>query len=97
VCANSNFIVNFFQITEDPRTNGTYFGVDAPDFQQNGGTHTAGRIMALVGPPTLNPTGMVFLNITSTNGASAPPLAYRNPLPMSDGKLIAATTIATNV
>ncbi len=94
VAANTNFIVNFFQITEDPRTNGTYFGVDAPDFQQTGGTHTAGRIVALVGPPSLNPTGMVFLNITTPANTQ---WLYRNPLPMSDGKLIAAVTPATTI
>ena len=94
VAANTNFIVNFFQITEDPRTNGTYFGVDAPDFQQTGGTHTAGRIVALVGPQSLNPTGMVFLNITTPANTQ---WLYRNPLPMSDGKLLAAVTPATTI
>ena len=94
VAANTNFIVNFFQITEDPRTNGTYFGVDAPDFQQTGGTHTAGRIVALVGPQSLNPTGMVFLSITTPANTQ---WLYRNPLPMSDGKLIAAVTPATTI
>jgi hypothetical protein len=94
VAANTNFIVNFFQIAEDPRTNGTYFGVDAPDFQQNGGTHTAGRIIALVGPPSLNPTGMVFLNITTP---ATTQWLYRNPLPMSDGRLIAAVTPGTGI
>src|SRR5262249_24488849 len=39
----------------------------------------------------------VFLNVTMTNSASAPPVLYRNPLPMSDGQLIAAVTPATNV
>ena len=97
VSANTNFIANFFQPVEDPRNPGTYFGVDAPDFSPAGGTHTAGRIVALAGPPTLNPTGMVVLNITSTNvGNLNTPLAYRNPLPMTDGKLLAAVTPATN-
>jgi len=63
--SNTNSLNNFFQIAEDPRNPGTYFGVDAPDFSPNGGSHTAGRIIALTGPPTLNPTGMVVLNITS--------------------------------
>ena len=94
IAANTNFIVNFFQMTEDPRTNGTYFGVDAPDFQQTGGTHTAGRIVALVGPQSLNPTGMVFITITSNALA---PWLYRNPLPMTDGKLISTVTPATTI
>ena len=96
--ANTNYLINFFQIVEDPRNPGKYFGVDAPDFSPGGGTHTAGRIIALTGPPSLNPTGMVIVNITSTNmGTASNPLLYRNPLPMSDGALLAAATPALNV
>jgi hypothetical protein len=96
--SNTNSLNNFFQIAEDPRNPGTYFGVDAPDFSPNGGSHTAGRIIALTGPPTLNPTGMVVLNITSpTFGTPTLPLIYRNPLPMSDGKLVAVSSPATSV
>jgi len=96
VSANSNFIANFFQIAEDPRNPGMYFGVDAPDFGAAGGTHTAGRIIALTGGPNLNPTGMVVVNITTTNGLNLAPALYRNPLPMSDGKLVAVVSPATN-
>ncbi|MEY4384918.1 MAG: hypothetical protein RLY20_201 [Verrucomicrobiota bacterium] len=87
VSVNTNFIENFFQIVEDPRTNGVYFGVDAPDFSQNGGTHTSGRILTLTGPPSLNPNNMFFTRITA-----ATTINFRNPLPMSDGALIAAAT-----
>ncbi len=86
--ANTNFIENFFQITEDPRTNGTYLGVDAPDFSPTGGAHTSGRIIGLVGPPSLNPDNMTFFYVTAANGG----LNCRNPLPMADGKLISAVT-----
>jgi hypothetical protein len=96
--SNTNSINNFFQIVEDPRNPGTYFGVDAPDFSPGGGTHTAGRIVALTGPPSLNPTGMVILNITSpTFGTVAVPQIYRNPLPMSDGTLLAVSSPAIGV
>ena len=42
VSANTNFLVNFFQIAEDPRRPGTYFGIDAPDFSA-GGRHRCRR------------------------------------------------------
>ena len=96
VSANTNFIVNCFQITEDPTNAGTYFAVDAPDFSLNGGSHTAGRLIAFTGGPNVNPNAMVFMNLTTTAALTTTPLLYRNPLPMSDGRLIAAVTSATN-
>jgi len=96
ISANTNFINNFFQITEDPTKAGTYFAVDAPDFSPGGGSHTAGRIIAFTGGPNVNPNAMVFMNVTTTAALNTSPLLYRNPLPMSDGRLIAAVTSATN-
>lgn len=92
--ANTNYIVNMFQIVEDPRNPGIYVGIDAPDFSQQGGTHTAGQILSLSGAPTVNPTNMVVCYLTpkSTAGPNASGI-YRNPLPMSDGTLIAAFTL----
>jgi hypothetical protein len=86
--ANTNLFESIFQITEDPRTNGTYYGVDSPDFNPTAGMHTSGRIIGLVGPPSLNPNSMTVFYVTATGGG----LNYRNPLPMSDGKLISAVT-----
>ena len=96
--ANTNYLVNFFQIAEDPTHPGTYLGIDAPDFSANGGTHASGQILTLTGPPTLNPTGMVVAYITSktTFSPNAGLGIFRNPLPMSDGALVAAFTPATN-
>jgi hypothetical protein len=91
IAANTNLIENFFQITEDPRTNGTYLGVDSPDFSPTGGAHTSGRIIGLIGPPSLNPDNMMFFYVTAANAG----LNYRNPLPMADGKLISAVTPAS--
>lgn len=91
--SNTNFLLNFFQITEDPRNPGTYFGVDAPDFSPFGGTHTAGQILTLTGPPNLNPTNMVISYVTAKSTFNPNALGlFRNPLPMSDGTLIAAFT-----
>ena len=96
--ANTNYLFNFLQIAEDPRHPGTYFGVDAPDFSPGGGTHASGQIVTLTGPPSLNPTGMVVSYITPKLGVTpGPPGLFRNPLPMSDGTLLAAFTPGTGV
>ncbi|MDB6064031.1 MAG: hypothetical protein JWR26_239 [Pedosphaera sp.] len=95
--ANTNYFDNFLQIMEDPKHPGTYFGVDAPDFSSIGGTHSAGQIITLTGALGLNPTGMVVAYITPKLGAGNPTNVYRNPLPMSDGSLIAVHTAATGL
>jgi len=95
--ANTNDFLNFVQIAEDPRNPGVYFGVDAPDFSANGGTHASGQIVTLTGPPSMNPTQMVVNYITPKLTGSIQSGVYRNPLPMSDGTLIAVFTPATAV
>ena len=84
---NSNFFVNYFWIRESSRTNGVYFGVDAPDF----GTHAAGQILTITAPAGLNADNSFLTYITSksTAGPNAAGV-YRNPLPLSDGALVAA-------
>ena len=97
VSANSNSMSAFFQIVEDPRTNGLYWGVQAGDISPQGGSHTAGQILMLNGGVGVNPNNMAVNNITVTNpvNSSISPLGlYRNPLPMSDGKLVAVFTAA---
>ena len=89
---NTNFLGSFFQIAEDPLHPGVYFGIDGPDI----GTHASGQILTLTGPPTLNPDFMYITYITpkstaQPNGAGL----YRNPLPMSDGTLVAVHTVAS--
>jgi hypothetical protein len=97
---NTKPIDNLFQIREDPTTPGRYLGVDGNEFFM----HHAGQIVALNAaqglPPTLlNPNAMTVSYITDrqTNnsffsGASYPYNIghFRDPLPMSDGSLIAA-------
>jgi hypothetical protein len=88
---NTNYLNNFLNIHEDPLNPGTYLGVDGPDF----GMHSAGQIVTLFGPPGTNGDRMSVGYITpkSTAGANAFG-AYRNPLPMSDGTLVASYTTA---
>jgi hypothetical protein len=94
ISPNTNSLGAFFQITEDPRSPGTYFGVQASDIAIFGGTHGSGQILTLTGGAGVNPTNMIVSPITAPFTAS--PVTpnnlglFRNPLPMSDGRLLAA-------
>ena len=98
---NPNSILNFFQIAEDPDNPGTYFGVDAPEFE----THASGRIVRLSAPPTQAPDQIVLTYVThpDTNGVvpdGDPPPAthtghYREPRPLAGGTLLAVHTAET--
>ena len=98
---NTRPIDNLFQIREDPITPGRYVGVDGGEFF----AHHAGQIVAVNAaqqgaPPTLlnaNAVTVTYLTDrqTSTPFFSGPAYPYnighfRDPLPMSDGALIAA-------
>ncbi|MBW8863438.1 MAG: hypothetical protein JF609_00655, partial [Verrucomicrobia bacterium] len=85
--ANTNNLISMFQMTEDPRTNGLYWGVQAGDISPFGGTHSSGQIVTLTGGPGVNPDNMVVNYITPPGAAGGPSSLgmFRNPLPMSDG------------
>ena len=88
---SQNYFNNFFWVREDPRTNGMYYGVDSPDF----GTHAAGQIVTITAPFGTNADNCFISYITpKSNNFPNPYGTYRNPLPMSDGSLVAA--FATN-
>ncbi|MDB6018856.1 MAG: hypothetical protein JWR19_3345 [Pedosphaera sp.] len=90
--ANSNFFNDIFQMREDPLHAGIYYGVDAPDF----GGHASGQIITLTGPLGMNADSNYITYITpKINGLPNPLGSYRNPVPMSDGTLIAAHSTAT--
>ena len=64
---------------------------------QTGGTHSAGQIVSINAGPAVNPTQIAINYITAK--ATAQPNAlgvYRNPLPLSNGGLVAAYTPASN-
>ena len=95
---NTNRIDNFHFIKEDPTHPGRYFGIDCPEF----GTHASGQIVSFDAAPNIHPSDIVVQYITArvTSSTSDNPPAqhsglYRNPLPLSDGSLIAAHTSAT--
>ncbi|UXI67832.1 hypothetical protein [Tahibacter amnicola] len=91
-------MLNMLQMREDPTTPGRYIGIDAPEFY----THAAGQIIRIDAAPTVNPATMTvaYLNPRSStrfyDSPDVPPADftghYRNPLPLSDGRMIAAHT-----
>ncbi len=86
---NTNFLNNFLGMREDPRQPGSYLGIDGPDF----GTHSAGQILSLFGPPGINGEQMWIKYYTpKTTSGPNPQGLYRNPLPMTDGTLVASYT-----
>lgn len=98
---NTNTLNNFLQIRESPTEPGLLLGTDAPEF----GTHGSGQLIALEGAPSVNPDRMRLRYLTprSTAGETAdgetPPADhsghFRNPLPLSDGTLVAVHTAET--
>lgn len=98
---NPDPIQNFFQIAEDPAAPGTYFGVEAPEFD----THASGQIVRLTAPPELAADGIVVTYVTHPDtatvvddGATPPPTHsghYREPLPLSGGGFLAVHTAET--
>ncbi len=97
---NTNIVENFLQIMESPVTPGLFYGVAAQEFY----THAAGQLVTLTGATNVNPDFMriAFLTPQSTayitDGSTPPPDHtgfYRNPLPMSDGRLVCVHTATT--
>jgi cytochrome c553 len=95
---NPNTIVNMLHIKEDAARPGTYFAIDAPEF----GTHASGQVISVTAAPALNPdlTVVGYVTHRDTSSTDDSPSAnhsglYRDPLPMSDGSLVAAHTFAT--
>lgn len=95
---NENRLDLMLQMREDPRTPGSLFGIQAPEF----GTHSAGQVVRLFGPVTVNPDDMKVDYIThpDTAAPSDQPGAnhsglYRNPLPTSNGQFIVVHTANT--
>ncbi len=94
--SNVNEIGNFLQIKEDPHSLGTYFGIDAQEF----GTHASGQIISMIAPPGLDTDNIEINYITHRDTVSTTATPdnsghYRDPLPLSDGTLIAAHTSQT--
>jgi hypothetical protein len=94
---NTNVIDNFLMMSEDPRTPGLFYGIDAPEF----GSHSCGQIISITGATNLNADFMriTYLTPRSTHSfvdpSDVPPDhtgLYRNPIMTTDGYMIAAHT-----
>lgn len=95
---NPNVIENFLHIEEDPTVPGTYYGIDAPEFS----THSAGQVVKLNAGVGVNPDSTVVTYVThrDTHSYTATPSVnhsglYRNPLPLSNGTVLAVHTPET--
>ena len=96
---NQNEVQNLFQLREDPTHPGRYFGTDAPEFQ----THAAGQIISLIAEPARPADQIQATFVTARSTRDVPegtPAAdhsghYRDPLPLSDGTLLAVHTSET--
>jgi hypothetical protein len=98
---NSDDLRNLLQMREDPQKPGTYFGIDAPEFR----THAAGQLVSITAPPSLPADQIQATWVTArstsepTDDGVTPPSdhtgLYRNPLPLSNGTLVAVHTAET--
>lgn len=97
---NTNSADNLLHLKEDPQHPGSYFATDAPEFF----THASGQILSLTAPPGLDADHMRLSYYThpetksfSANATTNHSGHYREPLPMSDGTLIAVHSPNTDL
>ncbi len=95
---NQNAVENMFQILEDPSTPGRYVALSAPEF----GTHASGQIIRFNAPPTLAADAIEIEYVTHADTAGTddtPSVNHiglsRDPLPLSDGSIVASHTSET--
>jgi hypothetical protein len=98
---NTNTIDNFLELSEDPRTPGLFYGIDAPEF----GTHAGGQIVSITGATNINAFHMLVNYLTprstrtyASSATNIPPDHTgfsRTPLMTTDGYLIASHTAYT--
>lgn len=96
---NTREAENTFQLKEHPLQPGVYYGTDALEFE----THASGQIVSFSAPPGQHPDQIQVNWITprATKFVNDPPAPvdhtghYRDPLPLSDGKLFAVHTAET--
>lgn len=91
---NQNEAEAWLQIAEDPQQAGRYIAIDAPEFY----THASGQIIALHAPPGVSADQLEVEYLTARSNRDfhdgVPPADFsahcRNPLPLADGRLVAA-------
>ncbi len=83
-----------FHLREDPTRPGDFLATYAPEF----GTGSGGVLLRLTGAASINAESMVLTAVTPADDEAEVPEEtgyFRNPLPMSDGSLVAVHTPAT--
>jgi hypothetical protein len=80
-----------FHLREDPNAPGEFLTTNAPEF----GTASGGKLLRLTAAPSINADSMVLTAVTPTSGVPASTGYFRNPLPTTDGKLLASHTAAS--
>jgi hypothetical protein len=80
-----------FHLREDPNAPGDFLTTYAQEF----GTASGGTLMRLTAAPSINAADMVLTAVTPTAGVPGTTGYFRNPLPTTDGKLLASHTPAT--
>ncbi|TFW32692.1 hypothetical protein [Massilia horti] len=82
-----------FQLREDPLQGGRYFGTYARDQE----TFASGQLVVLSGSPDLNGEQMTLQAVTAGDAGDAfAGGRFRNPLPLSDGTLVASHSTLTH-
>lgn len=80
-----------FHLREEPRHPGMFVATAA----RESGSFTTGPLVRISGAPTLNGDQMTVTALTAVDAGDAPAGGrYRNPLPLSDGRLVASHTSA---
>lgn len=90
---NSKFIRGdggIFQVREDPRNPGTYYGIYGREF----GELSASQIVRFQGTSSMNAEQMAIVDASDPNNAAG---RFRNPLPLTDGQMIAVHTPSSSI
>lgn len=95
---NQHAVTNLFHLIEDPVMRGRYYAVSAPEF----GTHASGQIVRFDAPPSAKGDEISIISITHPDTGtiddtpSGQHIGFsRDPVPLSDGAIIAAHAPAT--
>jgi hypothetical protein len=96
--ANSFYVSGtggIFQMREDPTRPGRFFGIYAPEFA----SLSSGVLMAMEGTSGLNAENVSFNPVSPIAAGSPHPVGgrFRNPLPLSDGQIVATYTPTNDV
>jgi hypothetical protein len=84
-----------FQMREDPNRPGRFFGVYSNEF----GSVGTGILLTFDGTAGLNPESMALVPVSAFQAGTNESLSgrFRNPLPLSDGQMVATYTPANSI